>query len=317
MSPGSSKIYSITFIIPLLLMINCPMISISHASSAGAEEKSPSGVSAQKQPPQKRTEPQPKSAAKSFDLAADRLPPGYQGHDIETLYQALRKAFPPKGEFETTEEYHKRLQSKHFDGIYAFRYDDFGGDIWQYDADKQLITLRIPFQREFKLEMTGDYFAGEVMTTNSIKYYRKQKGSYQAQNAFGVQVTVKRIEVTEYGFAVVNSSELTLDPSADRDVTMMGGKDYVVALTATPKDARILKKTLALLFLCQVKPRTGSPAYIIEERTTKRPTIDSPYEGETIDRLVFVELLQIWVYDTKTGEIYAKYDPVQRPAAKE
>jgi hypothetical protein len=92
-----------------------------------------------------------------FDPNRERLPPHFEGNDLEAIYGALEK-IPPKGEYETSASYDSRLEAvrtKALDGsvlggspiaLIIPESDVFKEEAtvsWSYEADAELLRVKI------------------------------------------------------------------------------------------------------------------------------------------------------------------------------
>jgi hypothetical protein len=78
------------------------------------------------------------------------------------------------------------------------------------------------------------------------------------------------------------------------------------------EEAPALKRRLAVLWVC--RPRGDSQAPTVSGYTSKKPTLQSPYEERLNHHTLRVHLLSLWVFDEETGRILMKLD---QPMAKE
>jgi hypothetical protein len=104
--------------------------------------------------------PQVPASRLPFDPSAEKLPSSFSGHDIKALYNEMstRSTGAKKGEFETTGEFHARVQKESMapvlgglnkDGVFAFTLTNSSGEI-VYDADKRVMTIAVALSRASK-----------------------------------------------------------------------------------------------------------------------------------------------------------------------
>ena len=123
-----------------------------------------------------------------FDLTIAKLPPNFAGNDFLALYREL--AIPPKGEFETTEQYEARRQQIRPRPL-AFRLPDVRP---VYDADSG----------EFSVGIDTESFSRGWSSTNIddsmlvIAESRTETGRYVGSNAFGVSRVVQKVTVRKW-----------------------------------------------------------------------------------------------------------------------
>lgn len=150
-----------------------------------------------------------RTLTRSFDASAEKLPPKFLGHDIKALYtemSARSSAGAKKGEFETTEEFHARVQREAAEpvlgnlaknGLFAFTLTNTSGEAL-YDADQRTMTVALVLSR-----------ASKDIYTSSNKKALTSKGevredTYEGSNAYGAKVQVTRLFGTDYQIAFTN-----------------------------------------------------------------------------------------------------------------
>ena len=76
------------------------------------------------------------------------------------------------------------------------------------------------------------------------------------------------------------------------------------------------QSSIELLILCKPRPDKSVSSDIhdfsfvmMKKSLGKKARYDSPEEEEYYDYYVFAEILGVWVYDLKSGDILAKYMP--------
>lgn len=209
-----------------------------------------------------------------------KLPQYYKGHDFKKIF--LRLSAVSKNEFEKTADYEKRLKAINIEDVYAFRI--FDKDLGlnaaaAYDPDSERFNVKIN---------TSDIFVGPhnfpISSFVALKTTHKFS-SYIGTNAFGAKKEIIKDEGAKEGVHIVNN-DLSVAISFDMPI----------------KDAKKYKNNVDILLIC--KP------YIDENNVlsftgiqSKEPTFDSPIETSYFISGINVELLEIWVYDFKTGKI--------------
>lgn len=221
-----------------------------------------------------KTADKPAVAAYSFEpfqINVEKLPPNYRGHDIVDLYDKLAKKVGPKSEFETTAQYVARINSVATDGIYAFRIELDGpivGPLFSYDADNQTLSMNIIPHK----------FGWLDLPSSNVNQSEELTG-------VGVRLRVTEKDEALYCISTYNRKAWPLTIS--------------VKATLQPDRARELMPTLGVLLISRLKKSEIGPLLVFESRHTGK----SNYVQKNC---VNVELLEIWIYDTKSGEIIKK-----------
>lgn len=252
-----------------------------------------------------------------FDINEEKLPPKYKGTDIAKLYSLLSKKAPlKKEEFETTAEYEKKIAEAVPGDIYAFKIDEGSGfrglRVNPYDADSQKlqITLETEWLSEFTIE---DYRASFIIKTSN-----KDSHSYVGSNAFGATREVTSYSATQYGLALVNQQDFGSSGYDDNKYNiktpLTSIRKVSIALDIPPDRARTLKNSIGVLLLCKptlyksdakLNVRKGNDL-IFEKYDSSQATIDRPTSHLYERKYINVEILAIWIYDIRTGEVISK-----------
>lgn len=234
-----------------------------------------------------------------FDPTVKSLSPGFLGNSFERVYRAT--LISPKGEYETTAQFEERVQ-KIPRGVYAFRAENEPTS--KYDADTgQLVitpeTTMIHVGFDFKPNYTAYMIRSAVVA-------RKE---YVGSNAFGATALVKSERVKEYSIVV------------GQDRRYGSSTDLVLAMT--PDEARRVRSSLKVLYVCSTDvpreeqlPSMDMPDLSFDGATgfnSTDATLDDPEERSTYLYSLRVKLLEIWVFDSKTGRVYGRFDPAGQP----
>lgn len=152
---------------------------------------------------------------------------------------------PTRGEFETKEEYEKRLP-KPWDSekvVFFSLNRSKLNKAYRYDVDRELLTVqggKVPISAsDLKKE-----FAGTPVT---IFDEWEDKGEYEAKNGFGERVTVKKTWLTEYVLFLDNIGPLP-ETVYDRNK-----RQFEIQLSRAPKAAAELSKNVELLLAVRLK----------------------------------------------------------------
>ncbi|MFI5180743.1 MAG: hypothetical protein ACHQPI_05080 [Thermoanaerobaculia bacterium] len=243
-------------------------------------------------PPPRSTPAQPKKVgpvAQSIvpiDPSVPQLPPHYTGASIETIFQ--RYKHEPKSEFETPDQYQERIAIrtvKHYAVLLG--QGEALAPKPTYDPEQQVFHVTFYTDRP-----RGNYSLRSEKIAFVAKTTRTVLGHHSASNAFGVKKEVTDVRLDEYGVLTWNSQG-PFQFSIEFDIGM--GAD--IAKTMKPR----------LKFLLIFAPAAGSTGVATIERFHSGATIDTPISGEFVAHYVWVHDVEIWAFDTETGEIYTKF----------
>jgi hypothetical protein len=219
-----------------------------------------------------------------FDPSAPALPPAYYGYDPEAFVKGYEAAAikaeesRQKGEFETTEEYQKRLKDLNSEnpftsGTYAFAIPPSSVS---YDADSQTFNL------EFKAEPASHNMTYVYLP---LKHGAKDMGSYVAQNAFGAAFTVTR--------SLFFSYELWLAKG-------QGPTDCIKSVSVELAEAKALKANiLALVIVRPLKPFASA------SKTFTHATFTDPREDTFETNTLYATSTEVRFYDARDGRVLA------------
>ena len=237
----------------------------------------------------------PKAAAeKPFDLTLVKLPVPFSGNSVEWVLK--RHGIAPKGEFETTAEYEDRVKAFQAQ-TYAFVRTE--PEAFVYDADSETFTTRIYSGSTDVHSKIGWYFRAF-----DIHEKKLSESSYVGSNAFGAKALVTKTKWKR--------TQIVTDDTED---ILALNRDPIDLSLNVPRDrARAVKPNLRVALICsprldQFSPDpdsgvTGATGYDIYEAT-----IDNPSERWIYYTALRVDLLQIWVFDRATGEVYGRFSP--------
>jgi len=285
-------------IIFIIFVMQLYILRLDKGSSVPEKKENPKPeVSNSNLLPQKEEQ---KYETKSFDTKVTSLPTNYLGHDIVALYQQLTKEFPPKDEFESTEAYGKRLKVGYPQDIFAFVIDEaflvdtYGIDI-SYNADEQRMVV------EIKGERPDEYNPYDEETVILTKGIEGKKETYVGTNKFGVEKIVTKYHCKHYGIFPVNK-KLFLDK--EYSVPIRG--PLKISFKISSEEARDLKTNFGTLLICKIKLSGNPLAYTFQHNEYIGATIDTPTAVDTERFFVNAELIEIWVFNSKTGTVFTK-----------
>lgn len=252
-------------------------------------------------------------ATNSFDAKVISLPPDYFGHDIVALYERLASAFPPKDEFESTEAYRKRLEGTYPQDIFAFVLENPLAMVTaSYDPDVQSMAVKINADRATNLDGFQDKlrrmresktyenlldYDESVIVTKHISGPTKE---YEAGNKLGAKTIVTEHTGREFGIGLINKDSFA------RTEKYSIRRERNINFKISPEKGRDLKTNLGILLVCKVKLGGAPPAHSFKSFYHAKPTMDSPTELSFQQFFVNVDLFELWVFNKKTGTVYAK-----------
>lgn len=246
-----------------------------------------------------------------FDPSIGKVPEGFRGHDLVSLYFALAGKLKGKGEFETTEAYNKRIDALMAEPVLGQLTPrsmlatviglTSGGEFsdLQYNADTQLLSVNKSLDKvPYGVDDLKAIDTRRVISTGLD--FVKAGRTYVGQNAYGVKKRV--VEKDEYicDLIMVNPGELGFKkPEHD----FLGNEQNIsFDLTMDPATAQKVKSNLKLLVLFQV----GAP-YVGISKDYDSATIDNPVDLTTHRFFIFARVSEVWLYDSRTGEVFAKF----------
>jgi hypothetical protein len=206
-----------------------------------------------------------------------KLSPNYKGNNIEQVFRQLLTKYPEKGKFETTSEYENKVSSINLNEIYAFQIDYPNTTNFKYDPDDEILTLNL------KTRSIDD--ADSII----IKAVGNKVSSYVGTNAFGAKTVIKKYTGVLYG--LIPQKEILSNN-----------------INIKPAEAKKHLNTLKVLLICKafspyiLKPPAFTGAYY------DGPTFSDPIEIDYVAKIINVEILELWIYDYKTGKILEKIE---------
>jgi uncharacterized membrane protein len=228
-----------------------------------------------------------------FALSLSNLSPNYQGSDIETVYksinQTVAKEGQSKGEFETTEEYNKRIRSlkaKTF-GIFAFKRNVNS----KYNADEEVFNISLNINTLEGIVINDTSYVKEYL---EIKEMSIVDGKYVGQNAFGATTDVTTVKNHIYGLTI---------GTFDYNKTLGREKrEFFSFNIKIPRDKAVaIKKDIMALIIFEPQSTSFDSIYSI-------PTFNKPIRRIDYYRGLDGKLIAIWIYNKQTGEILLKKD---------
>lgn len=244
------------------------------------------------------------SSKSPFDTSLTALSPGFAGNDIAVIYNALRSVELDKSEFETTQQFHERMNSERakpivgslkYDSIFAFEVTPVDTN---YDADRKALHIELDLNNVWKSEFKTD---DRRFALTSVQASSSTDGV--GTNAFGAARSMTTTSYLSYELAFnrLNSRPLVahyrhgdfLDQKISDSVPMQ------------PDDASALTANIGALLICKL-----ARPFVSEAQLYKQATLDDPTESYMTERYVYVVPLALWFYQKNTGRIITKIGSV-------
>jgi hypothetical protein len=202
----------------------------------------------------------------AFDMSVDRMPANYKGDSVKKVFDKLGNVVDGKREYETTEQYKERASKYKTDGMFVLSPVSI-----EYNADKG------------KFNITPNLYYDDKKVILVSKQTRN--GSYKGQNAFGVKMTCYKIK-----------ESIVMMENRSNDFTVL--KRFEIPVDV--EKAKAVKKNIALLYIT----KDCDSLYMGEYLSSCK--IDNPFEIRTNTGTITCDVLDLWIFNRKTGEIYYK-----------
>lgn len=236
-----------------------------------------------------------------FDVSSQKLPVNFKGHSTTQVQVALGNGdSPTKGKYETTAQYQARLRQTPVRSLFgkvqksspiAFS----AAPSWvDYNADTQQMKVHFAFLED---EDSGLGIVTEAGSTTARKY--------TGTNGFGAQVEISERSQTSFGFSVTNSKDFWFVPIAKGEYEYEQKYRLTFNLPIPLKSAPRFENAVRALFIGYIAP----PEKGIDLTDYHKATFDSPYETSSWRHYACLRVKSVWLYDTRTGFIYAKMNP--------
>ena len=194
-----------------------------------------------------------------------------------------------RGQYETTEEFRARQRAVVDGTVYAVPFTGACAPEFEYDADAGKMSVSVSRSGIYRVfDSTGGYIPSTCWDVD--------KGSYAASNAFGARTVVDESEYRSLGFQVNEN---------------VGSLERIS--WALPRDrARTLHPHLAAFLV--VRPSLPATGKLVEAaRSGISATFDRPSSSSLFSTALHSDLLALWVYDRRTGEVATKFNLLGRP----
>jgi hypothetical protein len=238
-------------------------------------------------------------ASSELDRTLENLPPNFKGHDVSLVYSVFeeRKKESEKSELETTEQWHQRQETlllKPIIGrmttgsIWTFVIDDIRS---VYDADNQVLQVYVPLHEMLSSGRLASNFR------SMWAKFESTDSSYVGTNGFGAIAEVHNTRYTIHHVAFGNAQAFA---TAEDEFQAQ----LQVRVPSGPDAARQMKPEVSALAVCRLTAPFTTSTYDSDAATVSRP-----YATQSRDNYVMTELLEVWIFDRKSGVIHAKLKP--------
>ena len=288
----------------VLLILSAFLCVVETASPAQAQVAGSSPVYAQNVP----------------DDASTTVGPGYIGLDPAIIIRALQKTgiTQPKSEYETSADYQRRISALPIrtdsteppldrklafvlNGPAAYGSSGSNGVQFSYDADKQIMNVRLEFE--------GASFPEGILPTYNLRNTVLNRSEYTGTNAFGATADVTSYVfggfglTIEYGTWLTPPGELSRLASDPRYRFMAFERGVTLPLQMPLAVAKDSAGHLRLLFICSLT----SPWLRLATGSRSPATIQDPSEGFAINSYLHVNPEAVWIFDERDGKVIAKF----------
>lgn len=302
-----------------LLLCTTVLVAVAMPTHAASKKTAPVKPAPAKSAPVEA--PQKKGptydSSKSFDMTASQLPAGYLGHDIEGLYAWFLKEYKAKDEFETVAAYEARMSAARFDSIYGFVLSTKSSVNMEYNAEKATLFVRVPvstasnFDRTLSKDLSISESVKRVPVID-VKNELISTDTYKGTNAYGATREITSYFMKDFGIGLLN-----VDRFNNRSGSSYASKERQVTIPMDAQSARGLKDNIGTMLICQVRAGGKPLAFTFRSGMSNEATITSPVALTTSSSYLNVEVLAVWFFDKRNGQILLKESieiPQQMPS---
>jgi len=247
-----------------------------------------------------------------FNLEAEILPPNFQGHNLRAIFEELNKrAGEKRGEFESSVEFQQRIKELnekplygeiHITSLVAFVLSSESlSRNSSYDADSLAMKVVQPVDILRGASLEENHPPLRTLPWNQSVV---DGGSYTATNAFGAERVVTKTNSVAFdlAFSIFNwtwQSSVKIDKPGPPLF-----EDYSFQFRF-PVNLSIAKETKENLgFLVIGRPTTP---YTLSRLNAVKATFAKPTDMLQLYFYLNVDVLELWVFDRKTGKVHYKY----------
>ncbi|MBU1230315.1 MAG: hypothetical protein KKA55_06810 [Proteobacteria bacterium] len=224
------------------------------------------------------------------------------------IHTELSKRFKPKGEFETTEEFSKRIPTQQKDYVFAITSGWAGShyDV-KYDPDNNILLVALPF--DGGLVHYGDN--RHDMKILILSHATVNKGEWTGTTAYNAKARVKSLEIFQNELNVTNwgdvSSALAVAPSLLPKGHELRYK-YSLFARLAPETAMALVHKLGVAIVAEPVTANQSGVYTYKEEDAFSATLSHPVTASIHFQGINVLVKKIILYNKADGTIITKLD---------
>jgi len=248
---------------------------------------------------------------KQFDINQTKLPSAYKGNDIEGVFVKLKNMVKLKDEYETLAGYENRINSLYIKDTYAFKIENVSSSLEsKYNAESSTleITIEAPevtnYDQMNYLVNNGLHGTLKIEAVIDTKLTHVSTDKYIGSNTYGAKTEVNDHFARQYGIGLANKDKFS---AIDGHV-----KRHIISIELRSDIARSLKDNIGILLICKLRPAGDPIAFIFHSGSHSKPTLKNPTEVTIEQNYIFVNLQEIWVYDTRSGHVLIK-DKIEEP----
>lgn len=232
--------------------------------------------------------------AAPFDLSIESLPANYRGHSCVEISRLLSSLKLEKDEFESSKSFADRI-----DFIKEARlYGQLTGSsllafspskpmmLPKYDADTETMKVHVLSHGSGSVRIDGNFY-----TSAPINKELSSSRNYVGENGYG-----RKVEISSFTYDVCGITFSNVN-SISRSVNIPSDFSFKIS----PEIARDSKESIGILYIANL-----SAPYSARYSDYMKATMDSPTEIAMSGPSIVTTLSQVWIYNTKTGQIFAK-----------
>lgn len=258
-----------------------------------------------------------KYTEKQIELSLLQLPSNYFGNDPSKVHSVLNKRINSlvKGEFETTQQYQKRIEDEKNlslageigkNSLLAFQVilKGYDGDGINYFADDSEFDISLTLDELSKPLISTEKYNKNAITVK-LQSNEIMTEHYVASNAYGVTVNVENNVYHNFHAAISNHEDLPIKFQKFFDHKGKYGLRNVYVLNtklkSSPEEAKNIKNNIRFLLIGNIVEPYTSSAFV-----HSKPTRDNPRELTLTEYFIYLSIKEIWIYNQATGQIYNK-----------
>lgn len=281
-------------LILLLLSSYHERLKAQDAPNANAKKSTAGKKTSELKHPQKKAGDFAIFSKEPFDTNVDSLPIAYRGHSCIEISKRLKSFKLEKDEFEATKAYAERVEHVKtevlYGGLSGSSILSFSPDkpmlIPRYDADTETMNVRILSHGNRSTKVEGNFYASGLINSEL-----SNSRNYMGENGYGKKVEIRSTAYEVCGITFINISSIS------RSVVIPSEFSFKIS----SDDARANKGAIGVLYIATL----NSP-FIARYGDYAKPTMDSPIEIVWSGDSIVTRLSQVWLFSTKTGQIFSK-----------